>query len=770
MEILQHTLKSLDWDDIKNWVRGYIYTPPGLVELEREVFVAENEEVSEKLELLTAYIKLVEKFAYPPFFSFEDVSGIFAFLERGGEPEFEDFRFLRDYFVLLRDLKNYFLQIDFKDHPLLKRFSAFTLFDLSILQHHERIFYPSGEMREDASPQLQQLIMEKRKVTENARKLIQDLLQKNEWQHMVQDEYFTVRENRYVIPLKRNFVGRVKGIVHGLSSTGNTAYFEPDSLFSLNNRIQTIEDDIEREKKKILMEYQQHIISNLPQIMGLYDLLGKLDFLNAKAKFSIEINGIRPEIWKKPEVRIVNARHPLLIRKGNVVPNSIFMTKEKPGLIITGPNAGGKTVFLKTIGLLHLMLMWGLFIPAEEGSATFIPSSVMAEIGDYQSIGEDASTFSWHLRMCDIFYKNAGKGSLILIDEIMMGTDQEEGSFLAMSFLKGFVEKGSFVAVTTHYSYLKMLPMVDNRFIVARVDFDLKVFRPLYRVIYNSPGMSFPLEIAKFLGVTSVIIERAERLKEEYGSEAGNLFSSLVKELEKAKEKREAIEKELDNLRIKKDKLEEEYESRIKTLEEEKQREKEKLREKVLLLEKEIRNALSKFQREKTPRVFTKPGENIKKTLSILDTPVRRNGEPPEVGDLAEYVPLGITGEVVEMSEGRVKIIYKGKEFIGKKGLFRKVAREKIPPQKNTYSTKPAGMEKLDLRGMRLEEAVEVLEQKINELVIKNFSGKLIVIHGHGTGILKKGVRHHLKEHPLIEDFRPGKMEEGGDGVTVIEF
>ncbi len=770
MDILNHTLNSLDWDEIVSWVKGYLYTPPGLSELEKESFSTDSREVTERLEILESYIDLINRLSPPPLSSFEDVQPVFSLLEKGGEPEFEDYRLLRDFFVLLRDLKNYFSQVDFNTYHLLREFTLFEDFDVSLLRHHERIFYPTGEMREDASPQLQQLSMEKRKVTESARKLIQDLLQNREWRHMVQDEYFTMRDNRYVIPLKRNFMGRVKGIVHGLSSTGNTAYFEPDSLFSLNNRIQTIQDDIEREKKRILREYRSHILENLPHLVELYSLVGRLDFLNAKARFSTDIEGIKPEIWKKREIRIENARHPLLVRKGNVVPNSIYMSREKPGLIITGPNAGGKTVFLKTIGLLHLMLMWGLYIPAEGSSATFIPTRIMAEIGDYQSIGEDASTFSWHLRMCDMFYRNADDGSLILIDEIMMGTDQEEGSFLAMSFLKRFVDRGSFVAVTTHYSYLKMLPMVDSRFVVVKVEFDFKTFKPVYRVVYDSPGMSFPLEIAKFLGVSPEVVEEAERLKKEYGSETGNLFGSLVKELGKVREKSEEVERRLREIEKRKEELERDYRERVERLEEEEMREREKLRERVLRLEREMKEAISSFHKERKPKVFTRPGENVRKTLNMLATPEVRGGESPNVGDMAEYVPLGIKGQVVEVDRGRVKIVYKGKEFTGRKELFRRIAGEEPSGNKKSYDIRPAGTERLDLRGKRLEEAIESLEQKINELVVKNFSGKLIVIHGHGTGILKRGIREYLRDHPLVDRFRSGEPEEGGDGVTVIEF
>ncbi len=526
-------------------------------------------------------------------------------------------------------------------------------------------------------------------------------------------------------------------------------------------------------KTQLKREFQNLLKGFLPQLYFLNNLIGELDFLIAKAKFSMDLGGVKPEINEHGEIKIVEGKHPLLLlRKSKVVPNSIFMSRKKPGLIITGPNAGGKTVFLKMMGLLHLMLQWGLFIPAEEDSTTFIPSKIMAEIGDYQSIGEDASTFSSHLAMCDNFYKNTSRNSLILIDEIMMGTDQEEGSFLAMSFMKGYVDKGGYVAVTTHYSYLKMLPMIDERFVVARVDFDIKSFKPLYKISYGVAGMSFPMEVASFMGVSRNIIEKAENLKEEYASETSKLFSRLHQQLKKAEEQEKLARQKLEEAEDLKETLQNDYQKKIEQVEKERKQQKEELLLKVKELEKEVKEALSQFHKEKMPRILTKPGEKLKNLKGELSssTVVTDQLDHIEVGDLAEYLPLGITGEVIDVDSEKVKIVYKGKEFIGKRNEFKRIEKNKTYQKKEKYLATEMGFERLDLRGKRLDEAVEELEKKLNELVIKNFSGKLIVVHGHGTGVLKKGIRSYLKEHPLIFSYRPGELEEGGDGVTVIEF
>ncbi len=771
VNLVEHTLRSLDWYEFEEWLRSFLYTEAGIRALEKEEFLSDKESVIQALDTLDEYLKLVEERSSPPLYYMDELSRILSLIEKNGELQKEDFVSLRSFLFLLREMKNFFSGIDFSKYPHLEVFKGFCDYDVSLTVKFDKIFDPSGEIRDNASPELIRLYGELKKAGESVRATLQSILNDREWKQMLQDRYFTLRDGRYVLPLKRNFMGKVRGIVHGLSSTGNTAYFEPDLLFNLNNRIQTLHDDIEREKRRILSEFYSLLKSHISLLRELYDLIGRLDLLNAKSQIVRETGGIKPEITDKMEISIVDGRHPLLLKKRvSVVPNSIFMDFRKPALIITGPNAGGKTVFLKMIGLFHLMIKRGIFIPSES-ARTYVPEKVMAEIGDYQSIGEDASTFSSHLITCDRFYRDAGKGDLVLIDEIMMGTDQEEGSFLAMSFLTKFVDKGVLIAVTTHYTYLKMLPLLDERFEIAKMDFDFQKFKPLYRIVYGSTGMSFPLQIAKFLGVSREVIEEAERFKNDLGSEEGKLFLSLVKKEKEMEKKLEEILQKEKILEEEGRKLRESLKRKEEELEDRWRKEKEKVATRLRELESEVKKALSEFQKEKRPVVLTKAGNRVRVEMKNLLDSGPQSGEKLNIGDLAEYRGLGVVGKVVEVDEKRVKIVYRGKEFVGKPQMFRKVGESREEENyRKEYSLKQAGYERVDVRGMISEEAIAEIEKKLNELVLKNFSGKLIVIHGHGTGVLKKRIREYLKDHQLVEKWRPGELEEGGDGVTVIEI
>jgi len=617
----------------------------------------------------------------------------------------------------------------------------------------------------------------------------------------LQEAFVTQRNGRYVIPLKADFKGRIPGLVHDTSASGATLFIEPLATVELNNRWRELQIEEEREVQRILAGLSNLVAEEGEFIVRTVEALAELDLALAKAEYAHDTHSVEPELVpfkaKSPKkrgqpapdfqhpgstIKLLRARHPLL-DPATVVPIDVYLDDDYFVLVITGPNTGGKTVSLKTVGLLTLMAQAGLHIPAAEGSALSVFEGVYADIGDEQSIEQSLSTFSSHMSNIIRVLQHANERSLVLLDELGAGTDPSEGSALARAILSHLVRRRITTMATTHSSELKVYahstPGVQN----ASVEFDLETLSPTYELTIGLPGRSNAFAIATRLGLPQEIVEEAKGLVTPEGLETEALLAEIKVAREEALAAREAAraaqleaEKLAEQLRLRLASIEEERRAIVNQAREEAHQELEAVRAELRRVRARLALALKASQEQpaelaeaeqtlNTLEAQTPPPEEV-----ILPPPEMPTG-PLAVGDAVWVAGLGVHGEIVELFEDGAVV---------QVGSFRVRARrealqlhkhpplpaEEPAPSEPVEALPPSPGIELDLRGLRVEAALGRVDQHLNAAFLAGLPFVRIV-HGKGTGALRRAVRQALKGHPLIASFRPGEQGEGGDGVTV---
>ncbi len=590
-----------------------------------------------------------------------------------------------------------------------------------------------------------------------------------------------LREGRTVLPLKADYRGKIKGIIHETSSSGNTIYIEPFDMVELNNEKAVQESAYKNAIHAIVRDISKGIRHYYDDIVRFVQVLGYLDTLYARARYGM-IHDCARAYSSDGDIILLKARHPHL---GNsAVPIEVHLTGDTRVMIITGPNAGGKTVTLKTVGLLAMMNQFGLEIPAAEGSELPVFDDIYADIGDDQSISASLSTFSGHMKRIAAVLRFSTERSLVLLDELGAGTDPSEGSALAMSLLDTFLDIGSTVVVTTHHGIIKQFAYTRSRVMNASLAFDKDTLRPTYRVIEGLPGESHALDIAVSSGITEDLAERARELLDERKSDV----SAAVEELEKRKRRLMTGEQELER---------KEFELREKQRDQNlaalrlKQREKELLqreraetnrflresRKKLENLVREIREGeLSKSKIKKSKDFINlleqHAGEEERKIQEIRESEAETADYQPSAGD--EVVVSGKPGTVLRQEKDgrwlvRVGSLRMSVQTSDMKPVVSGGDKKRVSVSyASTVDTSHAGYE-LDLRGMRLEEALLQLEKQIDSALLAGMT-VFHVIHGSGEGILRRGVREYLKECPMVQDFEFSHPREGGFGKTIVRL
>jgi DNA mismatch repair protein MutS2 len=596
-----------------------------------------------------------------------------------------------------------------------------------------------------------------------------------------------MRGERYVIPVKSEYKSQVPGLVHDQSSTGATFFIEPMSLVNLNNEIRELVLKEKAEIERILSDLSLKVKMNAEQCLSNLKVLIELDFIFAKAKYASALNAIKPIVTEDGTFSILSGRHPL-IESDKVVPSDIYLGKEFTTLMITGPNTGGKTVTIKTVGLLHIMGLSGLLIPARDNSSIALFTEVFADIGDEQSIEQSLSTFSSHMTNIVEIMKHVDDKSLVLFDELGAGTDPTEGAALAVSILETLKNRGAKLIATTHYSELKAYALKTEGVENASVEFNIETLRPTYRLLIGVPGKSNAFEISKRLGLVEGVIKRAK----EYISEENLQFENLIRELQEKsiiakQEAREAkmIKKEAEELRIK-------YEEKLEKLE--------KTREKAYMdARREAKELISNAKDEadeilKAMRDLEKLGisgggrqrleEERKKLKASLEEKEKgiHNIKENE-GEAITKVTLGMEAFVpslnqrviivsmpdnkgeVQVEAGIMKINVKLKDL-----RKTQVTKEEKVRRKREVKLNLSNVEsRVDLRGLDAEEACYRADKYLDDAYMGNL-GEVTIVHGKGTGILRKAINDMLKRHPHVKSYRLGAYGEGGDGVTMVEL
>lgn len=642
----------------------------------------------------------------------------------------------------------------------------------------------SGEMLDSASEALRSLRQQMRARESRVREKLESMIRSSNAQKMLSDAIITIRNDRFVIPVKQEYRSHYGGIIHDQSSSGQTLFIEPQSIVQLNNELQAIRIKEQLEIERILAELSALTAESHDELLELVLILGELDFMFAKARHGIRIKGSKPNINNQGIINLFQARHPL-IPIDEVVANSIALGKDYTTIVITGPNTGGKTVTLKTVGLCTLMAQAGMQIPALDGSEIAVFESVYADIGDEQSIEQSLSTFSSHMVNIVEILNKVDDRSLVLFDELGAGTDPQEGAALAISILDEVYKCGARVIATTHYPELKAYGYNRDGVTNASVEFNVETLSPTYKLLIGVPGRSNAFEISKRLGLKETVIETARSYISEDSNEVENMIASLeTSRLQAERDRVEAEEylKDAENLHKDLQKQIAEYYEKKDALAEKAKLKAAAIVEKAKDETEEIIRELRKLRLEK--------GAEIKEH-ELIDAKRRLSDAAPEVSQVKKSAK-GKTDKHTFKPGDEVKVLtfdQKGhlleriseNEWQVQIGILKMKVKEadleflQAPKQaeKRAVATVKGkdfhvGLE-LDLRGERYEDALMRVEKYIDDALLANYP-RVSIIHGKGTGALRQGVQEYLKNHRSVKKIRFGDAGEGGTGVTIAEF
>ena len=649
----------------------------------------------------------------------------------------------------------------------------------------ERCLSPEGEVLESASPKLRSL-RSQIKVTQNrVRDKLDSIVKSSENSKYLQDTIVSLRSDRYVIPVKQEYRSFFPGIVHDQSSSGATLFIEPLAVVEMNNQLRIIESEAVEEVNRILKELSEKVKDIADQLRTALNIMTRLDLAFAKGQFSLAIHGNEPILDSTGRVQLYNAKHPLLT--GKVVPITVSLGDDYHTLVITGPNTGGKTVTLKTVGLLTLMAQSGLHIPADSGSTIAVFNKVFCDIGDEQSIEQSLSTFSSHLtQIVKIIEGATGPDCLVLLDELGAGTDPTEGAALAMSILTHLHQLRVRTVATTHYSELKVFAYKTEGICNAAVEFDIETLRPTYRLLTGLPGSSQAFEIALKLGLPEFLVENARSYISAEEVKVEEMLKQIEADSRKAREDRMKIE--ADRLKIEKDR--QHYEEELNKF----RREKEELlrqarleaREVLLEARRESENLLREL-RESPPDQLTgivnharrKIGDELERLEEKTTVPKSEAGIKPEalkVGMRIKSRSLDQAGTVLKIGNDdvlvQIGIIKANLAF----NDLEPVAEEKVKSSRVIRKSGATGLEtaqkitaEISLRGMTVDEGLYQLEKYLDQALLAGLN-RFRVIHGKGTGTLRQAVQQYLKGNPVVKSFAFAEQNEGGLGATVVEL
>lgn len=698
---------------------------------------------------------------------------------------------IRDVFAILTTgrLTKAFLNRFAPEESLLAGFVE-TLFSSPELESAvEEVFDSKFEVKETASPELKSLFQSKRSLSENLKNTASDLLNNPSFSINLQEHIYTSREGRIVFAVKAEAKNKVNGIVHDVSASGQTFFIEPRQIVELNNRIRETESAIEAEIARIIKRLSQKLGEYAQEIFSSRETLVELDFIFAKAKYSTAIDACEPEVTQEKAVVLKSMKNPVLMSVcENVVENDFEIGMPYKSIIITGSNAGGKTVVLKTVALSIAMTAAGMHIPCF--SAKIYPfKKLFAEIGDEQNIIQSLSTFSSHVKNIKNILDNVDDETFILIDEIAAGTDPKEGASLAKAVMERFIEKNAFSVITTHFNELKSLPFNNPAFQNASVDFDVETLRPTYKLRIGMPGASNAFAIAKNLGIDEKIIEKASIEYSAQISDESKILASLQEKYTELNRKSEEASRLMAEAQEKFDKynelLEKTNAQKRKSLSDFKKRYENTLAD----AKSEIKSVLESLNKNKTRENALKSYKKISQAGKDFSGQVFEDSkeistkyielETVAVGEKAVIKELDQDVEILSLPDKRGNLqilIGQLKTTINIKKLAKSL-REKKTITRKKYKLSASSFEyskwnlspKLDLRGERVEDALIELEAYLDRVSLANLT-PVQIIHGHGSGQLRHAIRDYLDDSPYVAKYRPGENSEGGDGVTIIDI
>ncbi len=782
----EHTLSVLEFNKVKKLITSYAVSTLGVERIE-EIAPSNNlEPIRKKLKEISEFTGLLSFDDPVPFSGIKDIR---PYLERckteGAILLPEDFLQLRDTLRASRLIRGYFSEKRKEKYPLLfsiaKRLTSCPELEKEI---ERTVVDPQGEVKSSASPQLTEIRKEIERSTSLLHRKLEEILKRLP-DNVLQERIITLRNNRYVIPVRGGQQGRLRGIIHDQSASGATLFVEPVVTLEISNRIQQLEVTQQREVERILRKLTRQVAQVRDELAENVAVLGQLDAVYAKASYALATDSTEPLLNDEGRIVIRKGRHPLLIQLLNnakVVPLDLKLGEGFFTLVVTGPNAGGKTVALKTVGLLSLMVQSGLHIPAEPGSEIGVFHNIFADIGDEQSLEQDLSTFSSHVRQWARVCSEADHGTLVLLDEIGSGTNPEEGVALAIAILRTLTLGRVRTIATTHHGALKLFAYQEDKAENGSMQFDSTSLMPTFRFQLGLPGSSYAFEIARKLGLSEEVIVDAA----SYMGEDSRRVEDLIGDLEKKVEAYSQGSQQLQNTRLDLQKLVSAYEEKLKKVKQEtKDLKKEALgqaKEIVQQANAMVEQTVAEIRNQRaSAQVIKQSREQVRKSAKQIETQLQQLTEPESkrpiqvtAGDRVWIELFRCEGEVLKGTDpsGRVQVQVGNTKFTVPIDQLREAKREqRVSPQKVSAGL-PFSAEvsdRIDLRGMVFEEASAAVDKYLDSAYLAGWQ-RVTVIHGKGTGALRTKVGGFLGQHPRVKAQRLGNWNEGGDGVTVVEL
>jgi len=786
-------LEKLEFNKIIEKLQIYCSTYKGK-ELANNLIPSNEEKIVKKLlDETNEAVNLIYRNSTPAFYEISDITIELKKIESNISLSAKALLNIASIFKLSDELKDYFNKdfLDLSEYPILTNLFSQLYSNKGITDKIYSSIIDENTIDDKASKTLQSIRKQKRKLEQDVRNKLNDMIHSSAYAKYIQESLVTIRNDRFVIPIKAEERSQIKGFVHDISNGGSTIFIEPISVFEMNNELNSLKKEEELEIEKILQELTALFYPYVEELKLDVHLIGQLDFIFAKAKFSKSIQATTPIINTKKEIHFKNARHPF-IDKNKVVPISLDLGNNFSILVITGPNTGGKTVTLKTVGLLTCMACSGLNIPCDENSSIYVFDNIFADIGDDQSIADSLSTFSSHMLNIVEITRHATKDSLILVDELGSGTDPLEGANLAISILDYFKKINSLVVATTHYHELKQYALVTNGFKNASVEFDVSTLSPTYKLLIDVPGKSNAFEISKKLGLDNLIIDKAKSLMNSNDIDIENLLKSIYDNKALIEKQKEEISKELENVTNLRKSLEKD--TIDLKLQEQELINNAKIKARNILLDaKEDANDIIK-EMNKLASSGLKSADNLRNKLNkkIKDINIINNNsnntnlDNSKTLDIKEIKPnldvfvrnLGKNGIIVshvsksnevQVQIGSMKINVNTKD-LEKAHSDSNTNKSKVQTSGYTSISKSkTAKSEINVIGLNVEEAISVVDKFFDDCSLAKLQ-TVIIVYRQGAGKLRDGIHKFLKTHSHVKSYRMGTFGEGEMGVTVVEL
>ena len=795
---MNNNLKKLEFDKILENISNYCKTYIGKKYAQELRPSQDKAEVQKTLDETSQGVILMQRNSTPPLGEIADITVYLKTLEGCGSLSIKALLELQNILQMSADLKEY-LSKDFlstSDFSAIEQYFAGLYVNPSIVSTFAKSIVDEDTIADSASAKLQDIRRRERRIEQDIRAKLNTILHSSTYSKYMRENLVTIRNGRFVIPVKEEYRSCVKGFVHDMSSSGSTVFIEPISVFDFNNELSNLHIEEELEIERILQDLSGLLFPYTKELENNANLIGKLDFIFAKVHYSLELHCTTPNINNDKQIILNNARHPLIDQE-KVVPISLELGKDFSSLIITGPNTGVKTVSLKTIGLLSAMACSGLNIPADEHSSIYVFDNIFADIGDEQSITESLSTFSSHISNIVKITQTATSDSLILVDELGSGTDPLEGAHLAISILQYFTELGCLTVATSHYQELKKYALVTPKFKNASVEFDIENLKPTYRLLIGIPGKSNAFAISRKLGLNEAIIKRASSMIDKETVNLEDLLKSIYDEKSKIEDEKRRTTHALNEAEELRQSLKNQHFD-VSSKEKELIANAKQEAKQILIDAKETANSIIRdMDHTNSTSKANKLRNKLNNEISSLSVVSNNGTDDIELPDnllpsiKRENIKPGLNVYVDNLSSDGVVVsnISKDNTVQVQVGMMKmKVDIKNLYEAKsNGNSNKKATIgssgkvlggtsfkaqtvkPEINVLGLTVDEAVSIIDKYIDDCFVAKLS-PIRIVHGKGTGALRNGIHRYLKSNKFVDSFRLGTFGEGEMGVTIVSL